>query len=162
MWRFEALAVLLWATGHFEEMPSWLETVDGQTLMRKAQLFGEREQLASDSCLRDEQQIEKLRNTAEFWHWRCRTEMFRRSGMAPPPGESYEGTVAQALEHAVDQGIVTATVDGDISVYGVAYWKLPQQEWANLASISVERHYASDWLAGYAPQNKWDETPTNT
>lgn len=162
IWRFEALVVLLWATSHFEEMPTWLETVDGKTVLQKAQLMGDSERLLSSSSLRDENQIEKMRHAAEFWHWRCRTEMLRREGMAAPPGETYEGTIGSAVQHAVDDGIVTETVDGDIAVNGVAYANLPQEEWANVASTSIERHYATNWLVGYAPNNDWDATPTDT
>lgn len=162
MWRFEALVILLWATRHFEEMPTWLETVDGQTVMAKARLVDTSDSADTDDSLRSENEIEKIRNAAEFWHWRCRTEMMRRNGMPAPPGDSYAGTVGRALEHAVKEGIVSETVDGDVAVNGVAYANLPQDQWANLASISIERHYASSWLAGYAPSNDWDQTPTDT
>jgi hypothetical protein len=162
MWRFEALVPLLWATGHFEAIPSWLEMVDGQTIMQKAQLLGSGESFLSSSSLRNETQIEKMYDAAEFWHWRCRTEMLRRGGTPAPPGDSYEGTIGRALEVAVADGIVADTVDGDVSVRGVAYANLTQEEWANIASISIERHYAMSWLAGYAPGNDWDDTPTDT
>lgn len=162
IWRFESLAVLLWATGHFEEMPSWLETVDGQTVIQKANLLGKRASLLSNSHLRDEGQIDRAHHAAEFWHWRCRTEMLRRNGMAPPPGDTYEGTIGRALMTAVSDGLVTETIDGDVAVNGVAYANLPQEDWASLASISIERHYATNWLMGYAPGNNWDDTPTDT
>jgi hypothetical protein len=31
-----------------------------------------------------------------------------------------------------------------------------------VGSITEERHFALNWLCGYAPDNDWDATPTPT
>jgi hypothetical protein len=31
-----------------------------------------------------------------------------------------------------------------------------------VSSATIERHFALNWLRGYAPGNEWDETPTDT
>ena len=48
------------------------------------------------------------------------------------------------------------------TVGGKAYCDLSAEEWANVTSISTERHFALNWVSGLAPQNRWDETPTAT
>jgi hypothetical protein len=53
-------------------------------------------------------------------------------------------------------------VDEDFAVGGKAYRDLSAEEFANVTSITVERHFALNWLCGRAPENRWDETPTAT
>ncbi len=45
---------------------------------------------------------------------------------------------------------------------GKAYRDLDDDEWSTVSSIAMERHFALNWLSGYAPNNNWDETPTET
>ena len=39
---------------------------------------------------------------------------------------------------------------------------LTEEEWREVTSIAAERHFALNWLCGYAPGNRWDATPTET
>ena len=43
-----------------------------------------------------------------------------------------------------------------------SYRDLTDEEWSSIRSIAFERHFALNWLCGYAPDNRWDETPTDT
>jgi len=45
---------------------------------------------------------------------------------------------------------------------GKAYRDLSAHEWHEVGSIAVQRHFTLNWLCGYAPENRWDETPTDT
>jgi hypothetical protein len=53
-------------------------------------------------------------------------------------------------------------IDEDFAVHGKAYRDLSPEEWSEVRSITLERHFALNWLCGYAPNNRWDETPTDT
>ncbi len=88
--------------------------------------------------------------------------MIMLDGVKPPPGDTIEGAIARAVEHAHSEGIVADILDGDGNVNGTAYRQLDQDAWSTIASISIERHYALNWLAGYATDNDWDATPTDT
>ncbi len=162
VWRFEALSALLWSLNLLEPMPSYLELVDGHALLQKTPLHSGVARISSAADLRASDEIETQQEAAMFWHWRTRTEMFKRQGMSPPPGETYGATIARAVADAHSTGLVANVKDGDVEVDGLAYGELAQEAWGPIASLSVERHFALNWLCGYAPGNAWDETPTDT
>lgn len=161
VWRFEALLPLLWAIKRIDEMPSWEQPVGAQ-VMENAALFQSPQQLLEVSSLRDQDELEQMQHGAEFWHWRLRTEMMRRDGVDPPPGDSYQQCIGRAVDHAHKEGIINSIVQGDIGINGTAYANLPQQQWADIASLSIERHYGLNWLTGRAEHNDWDLTRTDT
>ena len=51
--------------------------------------------------------------------------------------------------------------DEDCAAFGKPYRELTEDEWQMTTSITVERHFALNWLCGYAPNNRWDDTPTD-
>lgn len=53
-------------------------------------------------------------------------------------------------------------VDRDFAAQGKAYRDLTDDEWSEVQSISIERHLALNWVCGYAPNNRWEETRTDT
>ena len=53
-------------------------------------------------------------------------------------------------------------IDNDFPAMGKAYRELDGREWSEVRSITMERHYALNWLCGLAPNNQWDATPTDT
>lgn len=159
--RFEALVTLLWAIKRIEEMPSW-QIPAGAKMMENAALFQSPKELLELGVRRDADEIETMQHAAEFWHWRCRTEMMRRGGAPAPPGDTYQQCIARAVEHAIAEGIISKSIDGDIEINGTAYGSLSQEDWANVASISIERHIGLNWLAGRAENNDWDLTRTDT
>ncbi len=46
--------------------------------------------------------------------------------------------------------------------FGKPYREITDQEWGQVRSISLERHRGLNWLCGYAPENRWEKTPTGT
>ncbi len=67
----------------------------------------------------------------------------------------------EAARQAAATGSV-AVIDDDFAARGKAYRDLTDEEWAEVRSITLERHFALNWHCGYAPDNRWDETPTET
>ena len=53
-------------------------------------------------------------------------------------------------------------IHDDFPAKGKAYRDLTADEWSEVRSVCAERHYALNWLCGYAPGNDWDHTPTET
>ncbi|MFT7640090.1 MAG: hypothetical protein ACI9G1_001829 [Pirellulaceae bacterium] len=162
IWRFEALAGIAWSIQQIDPMPSYLELVDGRRILESASLMGSVERLQKKAALRSADEINKQQETAEFWHWRTRTHMLMLDGVTPPEGDSFPEVISRVVEHAHSNGIVSEVIDGDVSVNGVAYQTLSRDDWSTIASISIERHLAFNWLAGHAPEKDWDQTPTDT
>ncbi len=166
-WRLESFQVLLWALGKLPQLPSFdvqpsVEILKGYS-PEGAAAFVEGARLRPDG------EIGRMRDAAELWHWRSRTRQLIEMGdkLEPTPSmaanglKSYEDIIRVAAEQAVRDGIAT-TMAGDFAACGKPYHSLTAKEWSAVRSITVERHFALNWLCGYAPGNRWDETPTDT
>ena len=163
-WRMEAFQVLLWALALIDEMPGHDTEADLELLKQFPTL--DATAFVRSARLRPRAQIDHARDLAEFWHWRSRTRELVEQGrpfdtVASSFG-SFDEVVRVAAEHGHENGDLASVSDGDFTVFGKAYRDLSPEEWATVRSISVERHFALNWLCGYAPSNRWDETPTNT
>ena len=118
-WRSEALGVLLWALGAFDEIPPYDERFE--RLPAFVPLLAPTADFRRTANLRSAEDIGRARDLAERWHGRARA---RQLG---------EGDEAQVERVALDADVTAAV---------------------------VERHYALNWLCGYA--SDWDSVPTDT
>lgn len=48
-----------------------------------------------------------------------------------------------------------------LAVFGRPYAEMDPDQWDIVRSITMERHFALNWLCGYPPDNDWDQTPTD-
>ena len=161
-WLMEAEECLLWALGYVDELPAYDAQSDVEHLKR----------LSSDDIvaaiqsarLREAGVISKARDVAELWHWRSRTRQLQESGRAVelPNGLTLVDVIRMAAEKAAGDGLFDGAIDGDFPARGRSYAQLTADEWSEVNSIAMERHKAFNWLCGYAPGNKWEETPTDT
>jgi hypothetical protein len=167
-WRVEALGVLLWS---LHRIP-WLPAPDEQFTHDIAdKIPADADGFFKTASLRPREQLEKQRELAELWHWRSRTRQLIEKGepfptMPPNPGgpefKSYDDIVRFTAKAGKESGTFAEIVDEDFLARGKAYRNLTAEEWSEVGSITVERHFALNWLCGYAPGNRWDETPTGT
>jgi hypothetical protein len=74
---------------------------------------------------------------------------------------SYDDIVRFTAKKLDEEGRMRA-IDEDFPAKGKASRELSDDEWSEVRSITMERHIALNWLCGYAPNNEWDETPTDT
>jgi hypothetical protein len=161
-WSMESAECLLWALGYVERLPPYDTQSDLEHLKR----------LPSDSVvalirnatLRDADLISKARDVAELWHWRSRTRQLQESGrpVQLPNDLTLSDVVRMAAEKAAADGVFERAIEGDFPAFGRSYAQLTADEWSEVNSIAMERHKAFNWLCGYAPRNKWEETPTDT
>ncbi len=167
-WRIEAAQMLAWALGMLPQLPPYDARVSFDFL----------EQVPTDGLnafigsarLREESEIDAARETAEFWHWRSRTRELIERGEPFPDEEDlktaglrcYDDVVRISASNGVQEGLIPKCIDEDFPAKGKAYRDLSEEEWSEVTSITVERHFALNWLCGYAPGNRWDETPTDT
>lgn len=120
--------------------------------------------------LREQSEIDRARDVAELWHWRSRTRQLSEEGRLWPADEklhaagfrSFDDVVRFTARSAAKEGTIPAPIDEDFPAKGKAYRDLSEQEWSEVRSIALERHFALNWLCGHAPANRWDETPTDT
>lgn len=161
-WLMESAECLLWALGYVDQLPPYDAQSDVEDLNRPPPdgIVA----LVRNATLRDAEVISKARTVAELWHWRSRTRQLQESGRPVdlPNNFTLVEIVRMTAEQATADGLFEQPIEGDFPVRGRSYARLTEDEWAEVTSIAMERHKALNWLCGYAPGNKWDETPTNT
>jgi len=162
-WLAESVMCLLWALGYAEQIPAYDQQSDPRSnkIPTKDPLSGDTQQLK----LRPHEEIERQRDQAELWHWRCRTHKLLADGQIPdalPDGTRIAEIIRMTVEKAAEEGVFAKPISGDFPVFGKAFREVSEEELAQLTSIATERHKALNWLCGYAPGNRWSETPTDT
>jgi len=158
-WLSESLVCLLWSLGYVSEIPPYDHEVSTEIM----HLFPRSP--AQAPTLRPTEVIERQRDIAETWHWRARTRQLQESGGMPallPGGLTVEKMLRMTSEMAAKAGDFPAPINGDFPAYDKPYRELSTQEFSKATSIAMERHRALNWLCGYAPGNRWAETPTPT
>jgi hypothetical protein len=159
-WRANALGVILWALSQFEELPPWDTQFTPQETIKPLNLFAPTKAFLEKVSLRPDVEVEKARDLAELWHWRARTRRLQEDGIMPEDGSDLAETVRRAAAEAHTNGEIPEPIDGDFPAFGKSYSELSQEEYSLATSIAVERHYALNWLCGYA--SDWDSVPTDT
>jgi hypothetical protein len=162
-WRMESVMTLMWALGIIPELIPFDHQAKPD-LMKQIPHENIPNFLISAKLL-DEEIIEKNRSLAEFWHWRSRTRRLIEEKRQFPAEiqkfKSYDEIIRFSAKAASEKDGLKI-IDEDFAVSGKAYRDLTDAEWSEASSIAVERHFALNWLSGYAPENCWDETPTET
>lgn len=167
-WRVEAAQTLMWALGLLAELPPY-DTMASPDLLKQIP-SRDLAVFIRSARLRDQPEVDRAREVAEFWHWRSRTRELMERGDAFPGDEkmkaagfhSYDDVVRFSARNGAQEGTIPPCVGDDFPARGKAYRELSPEEWSEVRSITAERHFALNWLCGYAPGNRWDETPTDT
>src|SRR5262245_49844517 len=161
-WLMEAEECLLWALGYVDDLPPY----DAQSDVEHLKHLPSDDIVASirTARLREAGLISKARDVAELWHWRSRTRQLQESGRAVelPNDLALVDVIRMAAENAAADGLFEGAIEGDFPARGRSYAQLTADEWSEVNSIAMERHKALNWLCGYAPSNKWEDTPTDT
>ena len=166
-WRSEAIHVLLWALGVIPQMLPYDKPARTEAL---AKLPAEGKEFISSAKLHEEKEIDHAREIAELWHWRSRTRQLQEAARPFEANEamkkaglnSYEDIIRITATTAAKGGDIPTCIADDFPVAGKAYRDLTAEEWSQVSSVSVERHFTLNWLCGHAPGNDWDRTPTDT
>lgn len=158
-WRTESLGTLLWALSFFEELPPYDEGFDQKVVITQVGIGKPMEDFLRKARLRERWEIDRARDVAELWHWRSRTTQIQEEGVKPPK-LTFPQIIKIAAEEAYKEESIPKPIENDFPVFGKSYKDLSEEEYAEVSSIAVERHFALNWLSGYS-QN-WDEIPTDT
>lgn len=162
-WLAESIMCLLWALRYREQIPAYGQQADPRS--NKVPAAGGLLDGIQKVELRPHTEIEQQRDWAELWHWRCRTHELLAAGQIPdtlPDGTPMVEIIRMTAEKAAEDGIFARPIGGDFPVFGKAFCEVSEDVLAQLTSIAMERHKALNWLCGYAPGNRWSETPTDT
>jgi hypothetical protein len=167
-WRMEAVQTLMWALGLIGKLPPWDTEANHELL--KTIPSGDISSFISAATLRDRSEIDRAREAAELWHWRSRTRQLIENGDVFQPDDqmrsmglnTYDDIVRLTATKAAEDGLIPLSIDDDFPAMGKAYRDLTNDEWSQVRSITMERHFTLNWLCGRAPGNRWDETPTDT
>jgi hypothetical protein len=153
-WRAEALAMLLWALGVFDELPAWDEPVDHLRLARELDL--------EDARLREDDELADALEAARLWHWRARTTVLEADPAVdlPERWRSFDQLIAATAMKGYEDGLLPQPRRGDFPAFGKSYRHLDEAQHAVASSIAAERHFALAWLNGLS--DDWDSTPTDT
>ncbi len=165
----EAVQTVLWALGVVTVLPPYDTSADAERVLPHIP-FEQAEAFLRSARLREPAELDRARATAELWHWRSRTrELIERGQTLPVDARmraagltSFDDIVRFSARKAAEAGTIPPVVDDDFPVQGRAYRELDADAWSQVRSITMERHYAPNWLCGYAPGNDWDKTPTGT
>jgi hypothetical protein len=166
-WRSEALMCLLWALRRFDALPPYDQNVDGMRLLQRERFGDGPRDFLEAARLRDAVQIEEARALAEMWNWRARTRQLQEEKTPFPEMPdlgifSWNDAARMSANGAHEKGMIDRVIDGDFPAFGRAYRDVSVDQWQTLQSIAQERHFALNWLCGYAPNNEWLKTPTGT
>jgi hypothetical protein len=162
-WLAESVICLLWALGYREQIPAYDQEVDPSSNQFPK---GEKARdLIRQAALRPQAEIDKQRDWAELWHWRCRTQMLLARKKIPdalPDGTAMTEVIRLTAVKAAEEGVFAQTIENDFPAFGKAFCDVSEEDLSKLMSIAMERHKAFNWLCGYAPENRWSDTPTDT
>lgn len=156
--RNEAMGVLLWAISAIEELPPY--DAQFERLPSVVPMLAPTSGFRGGARLRSAEVIAGARGVAELWHWRVRTRQLQERDGQQTDGVDLDAIARQAATLAHAEGSIPPPIDGDFPAYGKAFRALDDDEYSDLTSSAVERHYALNWLAGYA--SDWDSVPTAT
>lgn len=162
-WSVEAIACLQWALGRRDQLPTWDQQVDPESIR-----FAEGDTmrtLIETASLRPASEVAEMREISEGWHWRCRTRALIQSGRIPAVlknGTTMDQVIEMSAKFWLEKGAFEKIICNDYPAFGKAFRDISEEEFLTVQSISQERHKALNWLCGYAPGNRWTDTPTHT
>ena len=163
LWRAEAAGCLMWGLNLLDAIPPYDTEIDSDLLTSAADEGAE--EFIRGAVLRPAEEVDQAREIAEMWHWRSRTRQLEERGFDPSGStqfKSLDEIVRLSAAHAAEGGVIPGTIKGDFPAFDKAYRDLDEEEWSVIRSITMERHFAFNWLCGLAPENNWEATPTDT
>ena len=152
VWTAEGLGMLLWAL-ELAQLPPYDRPFAAEQLVGTPM---------DEAILREEEEIERARETAQLWHWRARTAQLQAEGDVelPPEWQSFDQLVGATAMRGFERGLLPRPLRGDLPAFGVVYRELSVEQQDEAHQIAWQRHRALNWLCGLG--KSWDSVPTDT
>ncbi len=150
-WLSEAVVLLSWSLGK-AELPGFEEQCDPAAAANSLGfLQPTASTVLSGPQLRPAEDLHEYNEFIYNLHWRVRDFSFNRRSY------DFESLARKAWgEPVLRHGLVIQ--DRDICVGGIPISQAEERAWRTLASITRERHRASNWLIGYASEDFYEVT----
>lgn len=147
-WRGESLGMMLWALG-IVDVPYYDTQFDVEALLLPLDLMNPTIDFMWRATVIEGDVIHKACDLAETWHWRA---IVQEKLLDNP--EHFEDVHRVAYE-MYESGNLPELIDDDFPVLSKSYHTLSDDEYAKIAAIAKERHYALNWLCGQT--DDWDD-----
>jgi hypothetical protein len=174
-WQIEAAACIAWALRLLPRL--WPNDGQFDGGLDFQSLAAPERGLVQTATLRPMEEIQAAAERIKLWHWRARQLQLERQGYTWPPANatpeqiadlqskglnSLDGVVRATARLAKTAGTLDEILDEDLVARGKPFRELTEEDLSELLGIASERHKALNWLCGLAPDNSWEEVPTET
>jgi hypothetical protein len=155
IWRFEGLAVLLWAL-QISELPKYDALAEPDSLLPAIGFLdhGLGKALLQSPQLRSVGELNDLNKQLFTYHWRLREFQLR------PKAMDFQSFGETAWFGPLDLTWAGLDESNDLTLQGTAIHEAKKDTLSTCSSIANERHQASNWLKGYS--ELYSETDTST
>ncbi|NDJ51485.1 MAG: DUF4272 domain-containing protein [Chloroflexi bacterium] len=157
-WAVESLGTVMWALEVVQTMPPYDRHFEVNPLVHDIPFYKDIGEFLWNAGYRSDRDLRQERATSEVWHWRAEIAKSQKIGAPPPAGLTYEEAIQQQAQHARQRSIIPSPIDGDFPAFQKAYGDANTAEQLQLEAIASYRHFALNWICGFAVE--WDDTPT--
>lgn len=158
-WRIESVAVLAWASGLTDELPTYeLPSPPAEILALIPEPWDKVQPFRAEIELRSEEEVAAAREQAELWQWRGQLLM-GADGDALPATPEMRQIIREVAADSARAGLFERSISNDFPVAGRPYRNLTEDERALLTDLASERLRALNWLCGFGAS--WDDAPTD-
>lgn len=156
-WRSEALGVILWALRFIEHVPTFDSRFDLHVVMSPLEVLTPTIDFVWQAGLRPVEDLRRLREVAELWHWRSKAAELQRLGIKPQDGVNFSDIIRITAEQASQDRLLPPPINGDFPAFGRAYRDLTTEQATFVSHIAHERSAALNWLCELS--SEWESLP---
>ena len=155
IWRFEGLAVLLWAL-QISELPKYDAVAEPDILLPAIGFLnhGLGKALLQSPQLRPVEELNQFNGQVFAYHWRLRDFQLR------PQAMDFRNFGNTAWFGPLDMAWADFDETNELTLQGTAIHKATKDSLGTCSSIANERHQATNWLKGYSELYSETDTPT--
>lgn len=158
-WRIESVAVLAWAAGLTDELPSYeLPSPPADVLALIPEPWDKVQPFRAEIELRSEEEVAAAREQAELWQWRGQI-LTAEDGQSLAATPEMRQVIREVAADSARAGLFERSISNDFPVAGRPYRNLAEDERALLTDLASERLRALNWLCGFG--SSWDDAPTD-
>ena len=158
-WRIESVAVMAWAAGLADELPSYeLPSPPADILALIPEPWDKVQPFRAAIELRSEEEVAAAREQAELWQWRGQI-LTAEDGQSMAATPEMRQIIREVAADSARAGLFERSISNDFPVAGRPYRNLTEDERALLTDLASERLRALNWLCGFG--SSWDDAPTD-
>ena len=158
-WRIESVAVMAWAAGLADELPSYeLPSPPADILALIPEPWDKVQPFRAAIELRGEEEVAAAREQAELWQWRGQI-LTAEDGQSMAATPEMRQIIREVAADSARAGLFERSISNDFPVAGRPYRNLTEDERALLTDLASERLRALNWVCSFGAS--WDDAPTD-